>query len=61
MAGTKPQCKALVSRENVYIVYYSEVGAGWNVKNDGISFQLHSLPVDGKLVLFPRREDEQHG
>ena len=57
MAGTKPQWKVLVSRENGDKTYYTEVGAGWDVKNDGISIQLHCLPTDGKLVLFPRKDE----
>jgi hypothetical protein len=58
MAGTKPQWKVLVSRENGDKIYYTEIGSGWDVKNDGISVQLNSLPIDGKCVLFRRKEGE---
>ncbi|HEY1747801.1 MAG TPA: hypothetical protein VGG11_13700 [Xanthobacteraceae bacterium] len=60
MAGRKPDYKVLVSRQNddKSKTYYNEVGVGWSVKNDGISVQLYSLPVDGKLVIFPRNKDE---
>lgn len=54
MAGKKPDYKVLVSRETGDKTYYNEVGVGWKVKNDGISIQLHSLPIDGKCVIFPK-------
>jgi hypothetical protein len=58
MAGTKPQWKVLVSRENGDKTFYSEIGSGWDVKNDGISVVLNSLPTDGKCVLFRRKDGE---
>lgn len=57
MAGKKPEWKVLVSRESNDKNYYTQVGAGWNVKNDGISVLLHCLPTDGKLVLFPNKDE----
>jgi len=36
--------------------YYSNVGAAWSVAKGGISISLDSIPVDGKMVLFPRKE-----
>ncbi len=61
MAGKKPEYKALVSRQTGEggdkKTYYTEVGAGWAVANDGISIQLHCLPTDGRLVLFPRKDE----
>ena len=56
--GKKPEWKVLVSRESGDKNYYTEIGSGWNVAKDGISIQLSALPVDGKLVLFPRGKDE---
>lgn len=35
-----------------------EIGAAWRTAKDGIAITLHALPVDGKLILFPPREDE---
>ncbi len=60
MAGQKPQWKVLVSRqsEGSEKAFYTEIGSGWNVAKDGISIQLNALPVDGRLVLFPRDKDE---
>ncbi len=62
MAGKKPDYKVVTSRisgegENEK-TYYTEVGAAWKVAKDGISIQLHALPVDGKMVLFPRDDKE---
>lgn len=39
--------------------FYTKVGAGWNVSNDGISIKLQCLPVDGNLVLFPPKDEQQ--
>ena len=58
MAGKKPDYKVLVSRENGDKTYYTEIGSGWNVAKEGISIALNALPVDGKCVLFPRKDDE---
>jgi hypothetical protein len=57
MAGKRPDYKVLVSRKNGDQNFYTEVGSGWNVAKDGISIQLNSLPIDGKLVLFPRDDE----
>lgn len=58
MAGRKPDYKVLISRQNGDKTYYNDVGVGWDVAKDGISIQLHSLPLDGKLVVFPKRDSE---
>jgi hypothetical protein len=57
MAGKKPNYKILVSRKNGDQNFYTEVGSGWDVAKKGISIQLNSLPIDGKLVLFPRDDE----
>lgn len=59
MAGKKPDYDVVVSREGKdKKVHYTNIGAAWKVSNEGISILLHALPVDGRLVLFPRKEDE---
>lgn len=58
MPGKKPDYKVLVSRENGDKNFYSEIGSGWKVAKEGISIQLNSLPVDGKMVIFPRSKDD---
>jgi hypothetical protein len=55
--GRKPDYAVFVSRESGDKSYYTEVGAAWNVAKDGISIKLHALPMDGSLVLFPRKDD----
>lgn len=55
--GRKPDYKVVIGRENGDKTYWTEIGSGWLVKNDGISVQLNSLPVDGKMVLFLRRDE----
>lgn len=57
MAGKRPDYKVLVSRESDGKNFYTQVGSGWNVAKDGISIQLNALPVDGKCVLFPWKDE----
>lgn len=55
----KPEWKVLVSRDNNGKNFYTEIGSGWDVDKNGISIQLNSLPIDGRCVLFPRKEDDR--
>lgn len=57
MAGKKPDYDVFVSRENGDKNFYTRIGSAWSVSKDGISIQLDALPVDGKCVAFPRKED----
>jgi hypothetical protein len=58
MAGSKPDYQVFVSREGSdKKAHYTQIGAGWKVAKDGISVLLQSTPLDGKLVLFPVREE----
>jgi hypothetical protein len=59
MANRKPDYRVLVSRKNGDTDFYTEVGAGWNVKSNGISIKLHALPTDGQLVLFSRKDKDE--
>lgn len=38
--------------------HWNKIGAAWPVKNDGLSLQLDSLPLNGKIVLRSREELE---
>ena len=58
MAGKKPDYNVVVSKKSGDKNYYTTIGAGWNVAKDGISVELQALPVDGKIVLFPRKDNE---
>lgn len=57
--GSKPDYKIFVSRENGDKNFYTEVGSAWKVAKDGISLQFNALPVDGRCVLFPRKDDDK--
>jgi len=54
--GRKPDYKVLVSQESGGKNFYTEIGGAWKVAKEGISIQLHCLPVDGKMVMFPRED-----
>jgi len=56
--GEKPAYRVFVTRAGNNRTFYTEVGAAWHVNNGGISIQLHSLPVDDKLVTFPPKSDD---
>lgn len=60
MAGKAPDYGVFVSRKNGDKTYYNRVGSAWCVANDGISIKLDALPVNGELVCFPPREDDDH-
>ena len=57
MAGKRPDYEVYVSRKNGDKNFYTKVGAAWTVAKDGISIQLDVLPLDGKLVLFPPKDE----
>lgn len=58
-SGQKPDFYVYVSREGTDDKnFYTRVGAAWHVANDGISINLDALPTNGKLVLFPPKDDE---
>lgn len=55
----KPDYFVFVSRKGAGDKnYYSRIGAAWEVASDGISIKLDALPLDGELVLFPPKADE---
>ena len=56
--GKKPDFEVFVSEKNGEKTYYSRVGAAWKVASDGISIKLKALPLDGNLVLFKPKSDE---
>ncbi|MES9904692.1 MAG: hypothetical protein ABW168_18690 [Sedimenticola sp.] len=38
--------------------YYHKIGAAWCTAKDGHSIELFSLPVNGRIVLFPPKNGE---
>jgi hypothetical protein len=62
MANRRPDYKVFVSRNiakegEETQNYFTEVGAAWCVDREGISINLVALPTDGKLVMFPRKDE----
>lgn len=56
--GSKPDYAVYVTRERENDKpFYTRVGSAWKVAKDGISIALEAVPVDGKLVMFPPKED----
>lgn len=63
MANNRPDYRVFVSREvgdgKDKKNFFTEVGAAWAVKNDGISIKLHpNIAVSDSLVLFPPKDDD---
>lgn len=59
MSGRKPDYDVFVSkeREGGDKPFYTRIGGAWNVAKEGISIELQALPLDGRLVLFPRKDE----
>lgn len=56
--GNKPDFGVYTSRKGEGDKnFYTQVGSAWKVAKGGISITLQALPVDGKLVLFPPKDD----
>lgn len=56
-AGRKPDYNVYASGASDNSPNY-KIGSGWKVSKDGISITLIANPVDGKVVLFPVKEQE---
>jgi hypothetical protein len=39
--------------------HWQKIGAAWEAKGNGLSLQLKSLPIDGKIALRSRAEVEK--
>ncbi len=56
----QPDYRVFVTHQNGEgKTHYRDVGAGWKVANGGISIKLDATPIDGRCVIFPRRDDEK--
>ncbi len=54
----KPDFEVFVTKEREgEKPFYTKIGGAWSVAKDGISIELQALPIDGRLVLFPRKDD----
>lgn len=38
--------------------FWTRIGAAWCNKDGGFTLQLDSMPLDGRIVCSPRKEDE---
>lgn len=56
-AGKKPSYNAYASgpSENSPLL---KIGAAWDVSKGGISLKLVATPTDGKIILFPAKEED---
>ena len=52
----RPDYEVFTSQKNGEKNFYTKVGAAWLVAKEGISITLHAIPLDGKLILFPPKE-----
>lgn len=57
--GKKPDYEVFISQKSGDKTYYTKIGAGWEVAKGGISIKLMALPIDGSIVLFPRRDSDE--
>lgn len=55
--GKKPDYEIFISQKNGDKNFYTKIGSAWVVAKEGLSIQLTALPVDGKAVAFPRKDD----
>lgn len=37
--------------------FWNRIGAVWNNKDDGFSIQLDCVPLDGRIVCMPPKQD----
>ena len=41
--------------------YWNRVGAAWANRDGGFTLQLESVPLDGRIVCQPPKQDEDFG
>ena len=57
-SNKKPNLYAYqVGEENDGNSYWNRIGAAWSIKDGGISIQLESLPIDGRIVCLPPKQE----
>lgn len=58
--NNKPEHYAYAVRETAGKSYFTRIGAAFaHAKGGGMTIDLDAVPVDGRLVLFPPREDNR--
>jgi hypothetical protein len=54
----QPALIAYSVRENGEKSFFTRIGAAWPNKTGGYGIKLDALPVNGEIVLFPPKEDD---
>lgn len=49
----KPDMRVYTATESNGKSFFHEIGAAWANSKNGYNVRLHSLPVNGELILFP--------
>ena len=55
----KPDLHAFVVTGTAANPFYTRIGAAWINKVGGYGLRLDALPVNGEIVLFPPRENDE--
>lgn len=55
----KPTHNVVIAEKNGEKTYFHTIGAAWENKAGGFNVKLKSLPLDGELILFPRKENNE--
>ena len=60
MSKNTPDLIAYTTTKNGEKTFYHRIGAAWqHSKGDGLSLKLDAAPLDGNLVLFPPKEQQE--
>ena len=57
--GRSPDFRAFTVKGEGDEAFWTRIGSAWTNKAGGINVTLDALPVDGKIVLMPPKEEEQ--
>ncbi len=55
--GRKPDLIAYTVRGEGEKAFWNRIGAAWTNKDGGHTIQLDSLPIDGRIVCRPPKEE----
>lgn len=58
-SGNAPSHIAYTVTQNNGQDYWQKIGAVWEAKDDGLKLKMHSLPLNGEVVLRSREHLEQ--
>lgn len=59
--GNRPDYKVVVGRDTERngepATVWTQIGAGWSIKEGGISITLDAVPMNGRLILFQNKDE----